>query len=420
MNERRTTEGFIPSPSFILHPSSFILALWAAGTVFGEVMQQVAMYLCLLLVIALRRRISLARDVKAYALATGAFALWQAISPAIALAAGTAQRWPGSLRYGQFVDTSAAALAAMAAHLAAPHAAVAIVLTAAWVLNAWVGLFQHFVEWPFGRPFWMTTGVERVHENFAASGPPRYGAGGLLFHRLRFAHGAVAVLGPAAAFASRPGAWRPVAAVLGLHLLAVPYLGFARAALGTTLLVVATAALLALRGRARLVALGALILPAALSLSNDAWRERLLRGAHNIAGGERTLAMSAGWELVKAHPLLGVGFGNHKPMAAATAPTTGVTDYLATDSHNVLLTVWAETGLVGLALCILMHALWVRAALRRARAGSAWAAGALLSWLGFVVLGQVHYLPYHTGVHLTFALIWGLALAPEEQVRATR
>ncbi|MFP2931209.1 O-antigen ligase family protein [Pyxidicoccus sp. 3LG] len=130
----------------------------------------------------------------------------------------------------------------------------------------------------------------------------------------------------------------------------------------------------------------------------------------NIYGGERQLAMSVGWELVREHPLTGVGFGNHKPAAMATADRTGINDFLATDSHNVWLTVWAETGLVGVLLFACMHLLLARALIRRHRAGSLAATGALLSWVGFQVLALVHYLPFHSNVHLSFALVWGLGL----------
>jgi hypothetical protein len=54
----------------------------------------------------------------------------------------------------------------------------------------------------------------------------------------------------------------------------------------------------------------------------------------------------------------------------------------------------------------LARALW-----RRARQGSSIGVGALLSWLGFHLLSLVHYVPYHTGVYLSFGLVWGLGIA---------
>jgi O-antigen ligase len=153
----------------------------------------------------------------------------------------------------------------------------------------------------------------------------------------------------------------------------------------------------------------------AVSMS-PAWRTRLGKAVGNVYGGERQLAMSVGWELVREHPLTGVGFGNHRPAAMATADRTGINDLLATDSHNLWLTAWAETGLVGLVLLAGMHGLLARALIRRHLAGSLAATGALLSWVGFQVLALVHYLPFHTSVHLSFALAWGLGLCEDGPV----
>jgi O-antigen ligase len=72
-------------------------------------------------------------------------------------------------------------------------------------------------------------------------------------------------------------------------------------------------------------------------------------------------------------------------------------------------------GLVGLVLYLALHLALARVLWKRARAGSVMAAGALLSWVGFQVLGLVHYPQFHTGVMLSFALAWGLGLAPSER-----
>ena len=122
--------------------------------------------------------------------------------------------------------------------------------------------------------------------------------------------------------------------------------------------------------------------------------------------------MEVGWELVRAHPLLGVGFGRYQEAAWATRGATAVTPLLSIDAHNLWLTAWAETGLAGLLLTAAYHVLLAQALLRRFREGSWIAAGALLSFAGFHLLSLVHYLQHHTGVYLSFALVWGLGLAP--------
>jgi hypothetical protein len=45
-------------------------------------------------------------------------------------------------------------------------------------------------------------------------------------------------------------------------------------------------------------------------------------------------------------------------------------------------------------------------------AGSIVAAGALLSLVAFHIVGLSHFVQFHSGVALAFALVWGLGLAP--------
>jgi O-antigen ligase len=180
------------------------------------------------------------------------------------------------------------------------------------------------------------------------------------------------------------------------------------------------ALLLLSRGTPRKVGLAVAAALVVLVAVTPAWHERLGKAVENLYGGERTLAMSVGWRLVKEHPVLGVGFGNHKPAALATQEQTGITDLLATDAHNLWLTTWAETGLVGLVLLAAVHGLLARALVRRHREGSIAATGAVLSFVGFHILSLVHYLPFHSSVHLSFAFIWGLGLCASPARADTR
>jgi hypothetical protein len=341
-----------------------------------------------------------------------ALAGWQAVSPAFALWRGVVHAWPRSGRYGQFVDTLGPVAAAAAGTLGVPWAAVGGILALGWTLSTGLGAYQHFVRWPFGQPGWMKTPVERVREAFGSGDTVRYAAGGLLFHRLRFAHGAVAALGLflGGAVRAKEARQRLVSAVLVAVLLTAIYLAFARAAFAAALAMLAVAMVGWLQGRARLWALGLGALLALGVAVSPGWRGRLFHAEENVAQGERHLAMGVGLRLVRAHPIVGVGFGNHQPVALETASDTGITPFLANDSHDLWITTWAETGVVGLALLVAYQALLGRLLWMRARAGSWVALGALLSWLGFHLLSLVHYLPYHTGVYLSFGLIWGLGL----------
>ncbi len=399
---------------------TIVLAVWAVGTFLGEVLQQVATGAAVLLalVLAFRKELRLEPDVRAYVRAVLALAAWQLVSPAVALWTGAAKHWPPGSRYGQVLDTVSAAAAASIGTVGVPWLLLGGILAGGWLASSALGLFQHFVLWTWEPPAFLKLNMLRLQENFGTEQEPRYAAGGFLFHRLRFSHEAIAVLGPALAVLARGrGVGRRVLAVAVVcALLLAPYAAFARAALLAGFAVCVLALLLLSRGTARKVGLGVAAALAVMVAVTPAWHERLGKAADNLFGGERTLAMSVGWRLVREHPLLGVGFGNHKASALATQPETGITDLLSHDSHNLWLTVWAETGLVGLGLLATMHLLLARALMRRHRAGSLAATGALLSWGGFHILSVVHYLPFHTGVYLAFSFVWGLGLCQGSQV----
>ena len=390
-----------------------LVLLWALGTVLAEGVEQAAAGGMVLLCLLRARRLSLAPDVRQYVGATLALALWQALSPALALLTGAAQAWPRSSRYGQVLDTLAPAALAALGPLGVPWLALAGVLAGGWLAAGALGLFQHLVRWPFTPPALIKVPLARLHENFGTAERPRYAASGFLFHRLRFAHAAVATLGPALALLARERRprWQVLAALVVGVLVLVPFGAFARAALGCALLVSGGAALLLLpRGRGRGVALLLAVAAVGAVALSPAWRARVTHGMENLFGGERTVAMAAGLRLVSEHPVLGVGFGNHRPAAMRGAAGTELTEFLANDAHSVWLTVWAETGLIGVLLLLAAHLSLARALWRRHRAGSPAASGGLLALGAFHVLGLVHYLPFHPSVHLCFGLFWGLGL----------
>ncbi|NBD10875.1 O-antigen ligase family protein [Corallococcus silvisoli] len=398
-----------------------VLGLYAVGLVLAEAVLQAGAILALALALALvaTKRLRLEQDVRAFVLASVALCGWQLVSPAVALMTGAAAKWPRGARYGQALDSVAGAAVACIGTLGVPWVMLGGLVAGGWLLAAALGFFQHRVMWPWEPPRFLKLNLSRLHENFGTEEQPRYAAGGFFFHRLRFAHGAIAVLGPALAVLGRSKVTRQrvLAGAVVLALLLSIYGSFARAALGAALGVCVLALLLLLRGTARKAGLGVAVALVVLVLLTPAWRERFGKAVDNLfGGGERSLAMSVGWRLVREHPWVGVGFGNHKPAALATQAETGITDLLATDSHNLWLTAWAETGLLGLALLAAMHVLLARALVRRHRAGSIPATGALLSFVGFHVLGLVHYLPFHSSVHLSFMLVWGLGLCEREGV----
>jgi len=156
--------------------------------------------------------------------------------------------------------------------------------------------------------------------------------------------------------------------------------------------------------------MAAILVAVVAAVASPGWRVRLGEAGENFLGGERALARHAGWDLVRQHPWLGVGFGNYQQAALARQSVTGITEQLSRDAHAIPLTVWAETGVVGLALYLALHLSLAVALLRRSRHGHWTAAGALIAWAGYQILGLAHFLPFHPSVALAFAFVWGVGL----------
>ncbi len=399
----------------------FVLGLWAVGVVFGEALLQTAAGLALILAIVhvVRRTSSIAPDVRRYLTASVVLASWQLISPAVARMTGTSTGWPPGSRYGQVLDTLAGPAVAIIGATGVPWLLLSGILAGSWLASIALGLVQHFTLWTWDPPGFLKRSVWRVQQNFGTAETPRYAAGGFFFHRLRFAHGAIATLGPALALSFRASRHRWIASGLVGALLVGIYASFARAALGAALLMCVAAVFLWLRGTPRRVAIIAGVLTVVGVALSTGWRDRFAQAVHNLSSdGERAIAVRAGWKMALSHPWLGVGFGNHHAAVFATWLQTDVTDLLANDSHNLWLTAWVETGLVGLALLIWMQVTLMLALMTRARRGSVAAAGALLSLGGFLLLSLVHYLPFHSSVHLSFAFFWGLGLCDDRGAAA--
>ena len=389
---------------------------WAAGIVLAEPLQVGGFALAALIALGMlaTRQVAVPEQVKSVAWAGLAWVAWGALTPALARWSGATPAWPRGSRAVQVLEPLGALALPVLDVLALPLGMLTVAVAAGWTASFALAVYQHFVRFPFDFPASWRIPSERVRENFAPEGaPPRFGAGGLLFHRLRFAHAATALLGPAlAATTGRlPTLARGVALAFALVLPACAYLGFARAALGASLGVVGLAALLLARGWARRGALALLVLVPLVALSSEGWRRRMGIAAANVLDGERRLAMTAGARMFLAHPVTGVGFGNHKFHAELMAEELHMPRHILGDAHNVWLTTAAETGVVGVLLLAAFHGLLARALWRGHRRGAWLASGALLSLAGYHVLGLVHYLPFHTSVSLSFQFAWGLGLA---------
>lgn len=391
--------------------ATVLVAAWAAAFWLAEgLLQAVADLSLVASAVLVLRGASLPSEARLPARAALALAGWQAVSPLVARALGAPGLPPAAL-WLHCLDTAALAAAAALGAQVVRWTWPGALFLAGGLLSLALSVMQNRVAWSIPVPRVIRLPVDRVHETFG--GEDRYAAGGFFFHRLRLAHASVAALGPAVATALRPAPARirALAAALVVACVGCIVLSYARAALLTALLLVALASVVVTRSARVRTAVGALVLALGLAaLVSPGWHARLGAATENFVGGERALARGAGWDLVHQHPWLGVGFGNYRTAALDRASVTGITDQLSRDAHSIALTVWAETGLPGLGLWVLLHAALLRALLHRAREGNTVALGAALSWIGYQTLGIAHYLPFHPSVALGFALVFGVGL----------
>jgi O-antigen ligase len=391
--------------------STVLLAAWAAAFWLSEgLLQAVGDAGLLVSAVLVARGVSVPRQARGPVRAALALAGWQAISPLVVRALGAPGLPPAAL-WLHCLDTAALAAAALLGAQVARWTWPEALFVAGGLASLGLSTVQHLVRWSVPIPAVLRVPVDRVHETFG--GEDRYAAGGFFFHRLRLAHASIAALGPALATVLRApgGRRRALAAALAAACVGCIVLAYARAALLTALLLVLVAGVAVARSvRVRTAVLAVLLAVGAVAMASPGWRVRFAAAVENFHGGERALARAAGWELIHRHPWLGVGFGNYRLAAIERREVTGITDQLSRDAHSIALTVWAETGLVGLALWIALHAALLLALLRRARAGNVVALGGALSWLGYQILGVAHFLPFHPSVALGFALVWGVAL----------
>lgn len=419
--------------------SAGILVLWTAGALFAEVLSQLANGLALLLALAsCRARPPLPGQLRRVVALSLALALWQAISPFVTWCLGIHPQLPPLRRYGQFFDTAALAALVCIAQLKVPWRAIFGICAMGWIGHTAAALFQHLGRWPTWLSEWTSYKANplRLQENFAAPGEPARHAGlGFYYHRLKLAHHAVAFFGAALTLAQgRSRQARAVGIAFACLLAGCVFLSYARASLGALALLLGCGLLLALGRRAVAPILASALLFGSLVAFSPSWQQRFTKLSGSWIGHDRRFSWTAAATLAREHPLTGVGFGNHQQAVALRIerplspqpPGPHFDRYLSSlsryldadlvtlDAHNILLTVFAETGLIGLALYVLLQIALFRALWERHRQRQRAATAAILAFIGFHCLGAVHYLPFHTGVFLAFTLIWGLGLAREQ------
>ena len=293
-----------------------------------------------------------------------------------------------------------------------PRLAPQLVLLAAagLALSSIVGLLQ------------FRTGVDLVHllrlrEQPAWVEAPgiagRYGAMGFFTSRLTFGHNATvlaALLGGALASGEIRGRLRwPALAALLLAFAAI-LATFDRAAwLGLAAAALVVAAAQRSGGRALLAGLGAGVL-AFLLLPGV--RARFATSFDLHSNADRVFLWSRAAEIIRDHPLLGIGFGNYPRVCGLYYDRVDPTFYMRTWAHNSELSLLAETGPVGLIALIWIAAAAAASLWRRVRAGDGFALGALAAAAALAVFAQVHDVVYDTKVMYALWLAVAVGLAP--------
>lgn len=332
------------------------------------------------------------------------------------LGASLAGRWPTATGVSRALEWCSVPLSAwvLATRSAREWRILGWVVAGSFLASCVAAGLQSFGVWPsleaFGPlrftkiPFW------HVYEPVQGS-PGRYMGGGLLFHRLKFAHvGALTVLF-ALPFALRgTGRLRWIAGGTALvGAVAVLLFPLTRAAAVALVAAAAGVAVISSKRRLRAAALGAVLVVAmsAAALSSQGLRGRFEASLSGEGSGHRLQLWESGLNAVRSAPILGVGAGRFVPHKFA--PKGASADVLALNAkaHNQLLTVSAEGGLVGLLLFLWMLISFVR----RLWGEAPEAIGALGGVLFFALISMLHDPLFHpvVGMALMLAVAAGLA-----------
>jgi O-antigen ligase len=182
-------------------------------------------------------------------------------------------------------------------------------------------------------------GIERWQE-LAPGSEDRFVAGGFFFHRLKFAHALVIGL-LAALFTLDRFKW-PVVALL----LCALWLSFARAAFVAFVLAAGVTLVIERRVKLKKSAL-LLLIPVVIAASMPQVLARLGSLTSRASYGDRAFIWERAFEIVKDHPVFGVGFGNYSRVCSAYYDRVDPTFVMRSQAHNQFLTFWAETGPLG-------------------------------------------------------------------------
>ena len=277
----------------------------------------------------------------------------------------------------------------------------ALVVTVA-VIAALSGAFcivQHYKELPYFESVERWIPMHRIYEPAEGGG---FKAGGLHFHRLKYAHTLVPMMLACVPLGWRLFARRGRALMIAAFTIGVAGMWFAYVSAAWIALVIGGVLGLEMFTR----------WPRAATLVAMGLAGPLLLAAIADVPVDRQIAWHTALRLFSTHPFVGVGYGGYA--SAALPAMGGVTDArypnIYFDAHSVLLQVLAEGGVVGAALFLALG--WRYGRLVRDGVGAAFT-GVLAAC---VVLAGVHNVFFHPVVVSACAL--ALALSAQRNAPA--
>lgn len=386
------------------------LLVWVAGVQVHELFATIGMGATLLFVlvhVVVRRDLSVLRHAFDNWKLLLLFVAWAMLGPMLG------GHGPNPEGLGRLLDWCALPAAVYAGGVLSTKQRRALLIVGATtlVVSCLVAGLQHFGLWPprdfFAPLHELGLPTHRVYEAVPGAST-RFMGGGLLFHRLKFAHvsGLVIVFLAVVSLTAR-GRFRLAAAAVAL-LGAASSLVFSQTRAAALATIASVALMLALRGRLRLswpVAGMGVALAAAVALT-PGLQARVLEVVTDRAN-PRVQLNRAGLIAIGQEPWTGLGWwqldiGDHSP--PGTFPWVRNHPGRA---HDQFITLGAEIGLVGLALFLLVMTTLARRALARDRAVLA---SGLLAYLG--VLSLFHDPLFHAEMSMATILALALMVAP--------
>lgn len=393
--------------------AAIALGIWLAGSVGNEGVATVGSLLTALWAIVHVARGSLkALDLRGVLVRwwpIWAFIAWALIAPLLG------GHLPTPSGVARTLDWATLPAAALAVAVISPVARDRLLILGGvlFAISCLFATLQHFGLWPPLEAFeglrWLKLTFARVYE--PAGRPDRFMAGGLFFHRLKFAHGGGLVTLVALCIGLRTHGWRRVFALSLAAAGAVTVSAFtlARASAGALAVALPVALALAVhwKGRLRWVPVLAAVAMVAVVVIHAPFRQRFMGALTAEGSGDRDRLVTAGVRAVKAHPLVGMGAGRFRPGLFTDPDAPDHIQRHPGKAHNQLLSIAAEGGIVAAILFAVMLA-WLFLRLRATEGAARSASLSVL--LYFVLLCFVHDPLYHPSFSVGLVLVLGAAL----------